>query len=49
MQYETKINPLTGEKCSLPVGSTDEQWRLQFEAQKVMLEQLALLDDDEEE
>lgn len=47
MTYETKVNPYTGEKCSLPTGSTNEQWEKQFLAQKVMLEQLALLDEEE--
>lgn len=48
MKYETKTNPLTGEQCSLPEGSTQEQWDKQFQSQKVMLDQLALLDDDDE-
>lgn len=48
MTYETRINPLTGENCSLPVGSTEEQWEKQFQSQKVMLDQLALLEDDDD-
>ena len=47
MKYETRINPYTGDKCSLPVGSSEERWQEQFLTQKVMLEQLALLEEEE--
>ena len=45
--YETKVNPYTELECSLPAGSTPEQWEKQFRAQEVMLEQLALLDEED--
>lgn len=47
MKYETRINPYTGLECSLPVGSTEEQWEKQYRAQEVMVQQLALLEDDD--
>jgi len=46
MKYTTRINPYTKLECKLPTSATKEQWEKQFIAQKIMLEQLALLEKD---